>query len=119
MPVPSPGLPYASYCDKGGRFGPHNSHLPHAHPDHEDRDELVYVTWFNAGLRIYDIRDARTPREIAHFVPSDPVRRYGPLPASSLVAQSEDVLVDRRGFIYLTDKNQGLFVLRLEEGVAP
>ena len=28
------------------------------------------------------------------------------------MTQSEDVLVDRRGFIYLTDKNQGLWVLR-------
>jgi hypothetical protein len=31
----------------------------------------------------------------------------------TLVAQSEDVLVDRRGYIYLTDKNHGLYVLRL------
>ena len=113
LPVPSPGLPYASYCDKGGRFGPHNTHLPQGHPDHEDRDDRVYLTWFNAGLRVYDIRDPRVPREIACFVPPDPVRRYGPLPATALAAQSEDVLVDRRGFIYLTDKNQGLFVLRL------
>jgi hypothetical protein len=113
LPVPSPGLPYASYCDKGGRFGPHNSHLSQGHRDHDDRDDRVYLTWFNAGLRVYDIRDARVPREIAHFVPPDPVRRYGPLPATALVAQSEDVLVDRRGVIYLTDKNQGLFVLRL------
>jgi hypothetical protein len=29
-----------------------------------------------------------------------------------LVAQSEDVLVDRRGYIFLTDKNHGVFVLR-------
>jgi hypothetical protein len=28
------------------------------------------------------------------------------------VTQSEDVLVDRRGFVYLTDKNHGLFVLK-------
>jgi hypothetical protein len=117
LPVPSPGLPYASYCDKGGRFGPHNSHLPQGHPDHEARDDLVYLTWFNAGLRVYDVADARVPREIAHFVPPDPVRRYGPLPATALVAQSEDVLVDRRGVIYLTDKNQGLFVLRLADPV--
>ncbi len=113
LPVPTAGLPYTSYCDKGGRFGPHNSHLPQGHPDHEDRDDRVYLTWFNAGLRVYDVGDARTPREIARFVPPDPVRRYGPLPASALVAQSEDVLVDRRGVVYLTDKNQGLFVLRL------
>jgi len=39
------------------------------------------------------------------------VKRYGPLP-KKLVAQSEDVLVDARGYIYLTEKNQGLWILR-------
>jgi len=28
------------------------------------------------------------------------------------VAQTEDVLVDTRGFIYITDKNQGLYILK-------
>jgi hypothetical protein len=36
------------------------------------------------------------------------------LPAR-LVTQSEDVLVDARGFIYLTDKNHGLYVLEDEQ----
>ncbi len=72
---------------------------------------MAHLTYFNAGLRIYDIRDVRLPREIAYFVPPDPVERRGLLPRT-LVAQSEDVLVDARGFIYLTDKNHGLYVLR-------
>jgi hypothetical protein len=114
FPVPRPpaGLPYTSYCDKGGRFGPHNSHLPQGSPDLDDREDVVYLTWFNAGLRVYDITDAREPVEIGRFVPADPTTRYGPLPATALVTQSEDVLVDRRGFVYLSDKNQGLYVLR-------
>ena len=116
QPRPSSGLPYRSYCDKGGRFGPHNTHLPQGRPEHEDRDDLVYLTWFNAGLRVYDIRDPRQPVEVAHFVPPDPERRHGPLPASALVTQSEDVLVDRRGFIWVSDKNQGIFVLRPAAG---
>jgi hypothetical protein len=116
LPLPSRDLPYRSYCDKGGRFGPHNLHLPQARPELEDRDDIVYLTWFNAGLRVYDIAEPRAPREIAHFVPADPVQRYGPLPAAALVAQSEDVLVDRRGVVYLSDKNQGLYLLRLNAG---
>jgi hypothetical protein len=116
LPLPSAGLPYRSYCDKGGRFGPHNLHLPQGRTELEDRDDLVYLTWFNAGLRVYDISEARAPREVAHFVPADPIERYGPLPATALVTQSEDVLVDRRGVIYLSDKNQGLYLLRLTAG---
>ena len=71
VPRPSRGLSYRSYCDKGGRFGPHNSVLPQGSPAVEDRDDVVYMTWFNAGLRIYDIADARHPTEVAWFVPAD------------------------------------------------
>lgn len=113
LPVPPKGFPYRTYCDKGGRFGPHNLHLPQGRPELESRDDIVYLTWFNAGLRVYDVSEARAPREIARFVPADPTHRYGPLPATALVTQSEDVLVDRRGVVYLSDKNQGLYLLRL------
>ena len=33
-----------------------------------------------------------------------------------LVSQTEDVLVDTRGYIYTNDKNEGLWILRLTEG---
>ena len=114
FPVPRPArdLPYRSYCDKGGRFGPHNSVLPQGSPFIEDRDDVVYMTWFNAGLRIYDVSDARHPVEVASFVPADPTERFGPMPQNALVAQSEDVIVDTRGFIYVSDKNQGIHILR-------
>jgi hypothetical protein len=114
VPRPSPGLGYGSYCDKGGRFGPHNSVLPQGSQCVEDRDDVIYMTWFNAGLRIFDISDARHPTEVAWFVPADPPTRVGPLPANALVAQSEDVIVDTRGFIYVSDKNQGIHILRRE-----
>ena len=35
----------------------------------------------------------------------------GPLP-NDVVAQTEDVLVDTRGYIYITDKNWGMSILR-------
>jgi len=116
QPVPPDGLGYRSYCDKGGRFGPHNQHLAQGQPDLADDPLTVHLTWFNAGLRVYDIADARTPREVARFVPADPERRYGPLPETALVTQSEDVLVDRRGIIYVTDKHQGVYLLRRSDG---
>ena len=45
-------------------------------------------------------------------MPEDPRERRGTLP-TDLVTQFEDVLVDGRGYVYCTDKNHGLFVLRL------
>jgi hypothetical protein len=111
LPTPEPGLPYSHFCHKGGRFGPHNQHhwqgMPHLRRD----DSKVYLTYFNAGLRVYDVSDPLLPREVAYFVPENPKRRNGPLP-STLVTQTEDVLVDARGYIYTTDKNHGLIILR-------
>jgi hypothetical protein len=34
------------------------------------------------------------------------------LPATGLATQSEDVLVDNRGNMFVTDKNHGIYVLR-------
>src|SRR5436190_5977951 len=114
LPVPPPGAPFRNFCERGGRFGPHNLHQPQGNPYLLDRPDLALLTYFNAGLRVIDVSDPRLPREIASFVPPDPLIRRGVLP-SRLVAQSEDVLADARGYIYVTDKNHGLHVLRLAD----
>ena len=112
VPVPPKGAPYTDFCDKGGRFGPHNTNLEYHLPDVQKQGDLVYLTYFNAGLRIFDIQDAHLPREVGWFIPPTPAKRIGPQPVTKLVTQTEDVLVDTRGNIYITDKHWGLFVLR-------
>jgi hypothetical protein len=111
VPVPPPNLPYSDFCDKGGRFGPHNVNLEYHLPDVEKQGDLIYLTYFNAGLRIFNVSDPRLPKETGWFIPPTPPKRIGPLPAK-LVNQTEDVLVDTRGNIYITDKQWGLFILR-------
>ena len=111
LPAPPKDAPYSNFCDKGGRFGPHNTNLEYHLPDVEKQANLVYLTYFNAGLRIFDIEDPRMPKEAGWFIPPQPTKRIGPIPAK-LVSQTEDVLVDTRGNIYITDKQWGLFVLR-------
>ena len=112
LPEPPAEAPFKNFYEKGGRFGPHNQHHPNHQACLEDRDDIAYLTYFNAGLRVYDIRDPRQPKELGYFVPADPKVRIGTKP-SQLVAQSEDVLVDRRGCIYLSDKNHGIHILRV------
>ncbi len=112
VPVPPPGLPYDNFCQRGGRFGPHNQNH-HRHSEFtQHADNLVYLTYFNAGLRIFDITDPRLPHEVGYFLPPNPTVRYGTFPVDKLVSQTEDVLVDARGYIYTTDKNEGIWILQ-------
>jgi hypothetical protein len=106
-PLPPAGFPFADFCDKG-RFGPHNINLLQHSPFVEKQNDILYVTYFTAGVRIFSIADPRAPKEVGYFIPPDPKKRYVPLPANALVTQTEDVLVDSRGYIYITDRNQGV-----------
>jgi hypothetical protein len=94
--------PEGDFCSRGGRFGPHNLH--EMRPGSLVDPNTVYVTYFNAGLRVVDISDAERPREVAYFVPEAPPRR------SSI--QFNDVLVGADGLIYVTDRfTGGLYIL--------
>jgi len=108
-PVPSPGSSFHSFCERGGRFGPHNQHIAMDDRNLFRSDNLCFLTYFNAGLRVFDIADPYRVEEVAYLIPKDPTRRLGPLP-SRLVVQVEDVLVDGRGIVYFTEKNSGLYV---------
>jgi hypothetical protein len=66
---------------------------------------------FSNGLRLYDTSDPLRVREIGYFLPHDPEHRIGVLP-TRLVTQTEDVIVDARGYAYITDKNQGIYIVR-------
>jgi hypothetical protein len=112
QPRPPEGMGVRNFFERPGRFGPHNQHQPQFQDVLYQNEDLIFLTYFNAGLRIYDISDERTPREVGYFVAPDPTERRGLLPATGLVTQSEDVLVDRRGNIFVTDKNHGIYVLR-------
>lgn len=83
----------------GGRFGAHQfAERMHG--------SLVYCAWFSGGLRVVDVADPRAPREIASFIPEPRGSRPSP--------QSNDVEIDRRGLIYLADRNLGLDILELQ-----
>jgi hypothetical protein len=111
VPVPPPGLPYTNFCDKGGRFGPHNMNQLQYNPNVEKQGNLVYLTWFNAGLRVYDVSDKRLPREVASFVAPLPEKIYNK-PYGNFV-RMEDVFVDNRGYIYVSGgAQQGIWILK-------
>jgi hypothetical protein len=67
-PVPPSDAPYADFCQARGRFSSHNIQA-WAAPG-VAKPNFVALTYFNAGLRIYDIADPTEPKEVAYLVPA-------------------------------------------------
>ncbi|HWL66316.1 MAG TPA: hypothetical protein VNP73_10120, partial [Actinomycetota bacterium] len=98
--------PEGDYCERGMRFGPHNLH--ENRPGTYSSETIVFVTYFNAGLRVYDLSKAGAPTEIAFWEPATPAGQEAP--------QINDLLVDDDLNIFVTDRiTGGLYVLRPDE----
>jgi hypothetical protein len=82
------------YFNRGGRFGAHNilenitSEGPWAN--------IVFITYFNAGLRAVDVSDVLRPKEVGCYVPA--------LPEGQKAIQSNDIGTDEHGRLYLIDR---------------
>ena len=104
------------FCKRGGRFGPHSSSESFAPIFYKT---LVFVAYFNAGVRAVDIRNPYAPREAAFYIPATTERtaeRCVTEPARSckVAIQTNNVEADERGFVYLADRaNTGLHIVRL------
>lgn len=96
------------YCAVG-TFGPHNLH--ENRPGSFRSEETIFATYNNAGVRVFDIKDAFAPKEIAYWVPPAPAKLIDPRPNVSLAAKTADVYVATDGLMYVTDWNAGLHVL--------
>jgi hypothetical protein len=102
-------VPTGDFCERGGRFGPHNVHEPR--PGSLADGSRVYLTYFNAGLRVVDVSDASDPVEIAWYIPD-------PSPGTPTI-QLNDLYVAADGLIYVTDRvGGGLYLLELDPAAA-
>lgn len=66
-PAAPPNAPYSDFCFARGRFGSHTTQSWLA--PGVMRPEIVAMSYFNAGIRIFDISDPTRPKEVAWFVP--------------------------------------------------
>jgi len=107
MPTPAE----ADYKSKGGHFGPHNLH--ENRPGSFVSSNLIFATYQNAGIRVFEISNAFAPKEIGALVPPEPKRLADMRPNRARVIQSADIFVDAAGLIYATDYNAGLYIMEL------
>ncbi len=102
----------ADYKAKGAHFGPHNIH--ENRPGSFVSSQLIFATYQNAGVRVFDISDAFAPKEAGVWVPPQPARLADTRPNRARVIQSADVFVDSAGLIYITDYNAGMYILEYQ-----
>jgi len=96
--------------------------------DDEQNATMVACSYFEAGLRVFDIHDPVRPREIAYYKP--PARRKQARPASTFYWSSGGPISDRtadwassnirwrkdRNELWFTSHDNGLQVVRLTAG---
>jgi hypothetical protein len=104
LPMP----PLEVYGQKGGRYGSHNLHENRPGETSFKSDNLIFSTFFNAGVRVYDLTNPLQPKEVASFVPSAPEgTRVG-------AVQINDVYVDENGIVYAVDRfTGGLYIMEM------
>ena len=109
------------FCHRGGRFGPH-SFADAYHPAFDHK--LVVLAYFNAGVRVVDIRNPFEPKEVARFIPdvtantTESCIEIDGARQCDRAIQTNNVNIDDRGYIYAVDRaSTGLHILELT-GVA-
>jgi hypothetical protein len=103
-PVPiatCPLPPLEKFARRGGRFGAHNLHENRPVPGAWHSEKIVVGTFFNGGVRAFDLSDPFRPVEVAYAVP--PAPRKSPKKAIQL----NDVFVDDRGVLFTVDRMIG------------
>ncbi len=99
-----------NFCKVGGRFGPHATNWSFTKVFYK---KILFVSYFNAGVRALDVRNPAQPREVAFFIPATTEKTA---PRNGKIAiQTNNVEVDDRGFIYLVDRaNTGMHIVELK-----
>ena len=82
-----------------------------------DDPGIVACSFIASGMRVFDIRDPKAPKELAYFVaPEGPVSTIGP---PSNYAMSAPAFVPERREIWYSDGNTGFYAVRVAKGVWP
>ena len=105
------------FCGRGGRFGTHSSNES-MNPIYYKK--IVFLAYFNAGIRAVDIRDPFSPKQIGYYIPAinenttERCIRVEGRERCKTAIQTNNLDVDDRGFVYAVDRaNTGMHIVEL------
>jgi hypothetical protein len=105
------------FCRKGARFGAH-AVTEAIYPPYYGK--IIGVSWFNAGARLWDIRDPKNPRPIAYYIQApnkNTIASCSTIAGQSTcqnAAMNDYMEFDDRGYIYAADRaGSGVTILSL------
>ena len=94
------------FFQRPGRYGAHNIYENQPGETCYFSDTLIYGTFFNGGVRVFDTSNPFRPDEVAYFVPE--------LAEGAPSVGINDVYVDENGIMYVVDRLKGgLHILEL------
>ena len=94
------------FFSRPGRYGAHNIYENQPGATCYFSDTLIYATFFNGGVRVFDTSNPFQPEEVAYFVPE--------LAEGAPSTGINDVYVDENGIMYVVDRLKGgLYILEL------
>ncbi len=106
------------FCDRGGRFGAHSSN---ENMTDEYYRKIVFIAYFNAGIRAVDIRDPFNPVEVGKFIPATTANTAERCVDNNgdrvddvckIAIQTNNLDTDDREYVYAVDRaNTGLHIV--------
>jgi len=108
---------HPDFCTRGPRFGTHATN-ENFYPPYYGR--LTFISYFDAGVRVWDIRDPVHPHQVAHFIP--PVNANTQPSCATINGKqvcgtdvmTNNVELDTRNLIYIVDRvGSGADILQL------
>jgi hypothetical protein len=81
--------------------------------------QIVACSFLNSGLRIFDIRNPRRPREVAYFVAPPAPNNLSNPGAGANLAMSQPAFAPERREVWYTDALSGFHSVRLRKGIWP